>query len=141
MLCTPTVVMYNKYMGVVDLNDKMCRVDKTRRTYKWYIRIDCTCAAWALFNAFVIEAKVRPHGRTRDFRQFMVEVIHQLIGENSFCSKKQRGPSTSATLSTCITDACDMPVKGVGKLCRKSSQEGEDMFHVLWLLELPLHKG
>ena len=35
--CTPTVYEYNKYMGAVDLNDKMCRIDRSRRTYKWYI--------------------------------------------------------------------------------------------------------
>ena len=65
VLCTPTKKDYNKYMGAVNFNDKMCRLDKTRRTYKWYVRIDRNCVAWALFNAFVIEEKFRVHGRTR----------------------------------------------------------------------------
>ena len=32
--CTPTVTEYNRYMGAVDLNDKMCRFDTTCHTYE-----------------------------------------------------------------------------------------------------------
>ena len=49
--------------------------------------------AWALFNEFIIEAKFLAHGPSRDFRQFTVEVIHQLIGENRFRSRVHGRPS------------------------------------------------
>ena len=48
--CTPTVLEYTRYIGAIDLNDKMCRLDKTRCTYKWYVRVGRKCVAWALFN-------------------------------------------------------------------------------------------
>ena len=112
--CTPTVVEYNRYMGAVDFNDKMCRLDKTRRTYKWYVRIDRKCVAWALFNAFVIEEKFRAHGRKRDFRQFTVEVIHQLVGDSRFRCLKRGRPSTAVTLPSRITQSSHFPVKGEG---------------------------
>ena len=113
--CTPTVHQYNQYMGAVDYNDKMCRIDKSRRTYKWYVRIDRKCVAWALFNAFVIEGKFREHGRKRDFRDFTIEVIHQLVGENRFRSKKRGRSSTAVDPPARITDTTHMPVKGEGK--------------------------
>lgn len=51
---TPTVVAYNKHIGEVDLNDKMGRVDKSRKSYKWYTRVDRKCMHWALYNAYVL---------------------------------------------------------------------------------------
>ena len=32
--------LYRLYVDAVDLYDKMCRIDRSRCTYKWYIRID-----------------------------------------------------------------------------------------------------
>ena len=112
--CTPTVLQYNKYMGAVDLNDKMCRLDKSRRTYKWYVRLDRKCVAWALYNAYVIEAKFRAHGPRREFRHFTLEVVHQLIGENRFRSRPGRSTDAVA-LPAHMTDTTHLPVKGVGK--------------------------
>jgi hypothetical protein len=40
---TPSIVDYNKYMGGVDLNDKMTKIYKSRKTYHWYNRISLKC--------------------------------------------------------------------------------------------------
>ena len=112
--CTPTVHEYNRYMGAVDLNDKMCRLDKSRRTYKWYVRVDCKCVAWALYSAYVIESKFRVHGPTHDFRTFTLDVIHQLIGTNRFRSRQGR-PTTAVALPARMTDTTHFPVRGDGK--------------------------
>ena len=93
----------------IDLNDKMCRIDRSRRTYKWYIRIDRKCIAWAMFNAYIIEEKFRQHGQKRDLRQFQLEVIHKLVGENRFRSRKRGRPASTDNVPARITDTPHMP--------------------------------
>ena len=51
---TPSVKEYNAFMGGVDLNDKMTRLDKSRKAYKWYSRIDRKCFMWALYNSYIL---------------------------------------------------------------------------------------
>ena len=34
---SPTVVGYNQFMDGVDLNDKIAKLDQSRKAYKWYI--------------------------------------------------------------------------------------------------------
>ena len=89
---TPSVADYNKYMGGVDLNDKMTKIDKSRKTYHWYNHISRKSLMWAVFNAYIIEghfvAHHPPGKRARDFDSFFLEVIHQLVG--SFTSRKRK---------------------------------------------------
>ena len=47
---TPSVKEYNEFMGGVDLNNKMCKLDKSRKSYKWYIKIDRKAVMWAMYN-------------------------------------------------------------------------------------------
>lgn len=77
---TPTVVEYNKYMGGVDHNDKMTKMDKSRKSYKWYARVDRKCVLWAMYNGYVIYKSFHP---SKDYRDFTLDVIHQLIGPGS----------------------------------------------------------
>ena len=56
--CTPTVHQYNQYMDAVDYNDKMCRIDKSRRTYKWYVRIDRKCVAWGPLQCLRLRGEI-----------------------------------------------------------------------------------
>ena len=43
VVAPPTVVQYNRFMGGVDHNDRMAKLDKSRKSYKWYTRIDRKC--------------------------------------------------------------------------------------------------
>jgi hypothetical protein len=78
---TPTVVEYNKRMGGVDLNDKMAKVDKSRKAYKWYARIDRKCNMWALFNAYVLYSRNPLVLKPMEFRSFALRVQTTLIGK------------------------------------------------------------
>lgn len=91
---TPSVVEYNKYMGGVDLNDKMSRLDKSRKTYKWYARIDKKGIMWAMFNAYVLYKHIH---KDADYRKFQLDVIHGLIDGNTFIARiEPNEPSTSS---------------------------------------------
>ncbi len=89
---TPCVVEYNMFMGGVDLNDKMCTLDKSRKTYHWYNRVARKCLMWAAFNGYVIEGHFVPHvvggQRKRDFDSFILDLCHGLMG--NFSARKQR---------------------------------------------------
>lgn len=76
----PCVVLYNKFMGGVDLNDKMARLDRSRKSYKWYTRIDRKCVTWSLYNAYVLYK----HGlrKPMEYRDFMLNVLTALVGED-----------------------------------------------------------
>lgn len=76
---TPSVVLYNKYMGGVDLNDKMAKLDKSRKSYKWYTRIDRKCISWSMFNAYVLYSE-DPANPKIEYRDFMLKTLTVLIG-------------------------------------------------------------
>lgn len=80
---TPVVVQYNRMMGGVDLNDKMAKLDKSRKSYKWYTRIDRKCFQWGLYNAYVLYKLC--NDRPMEFRNFSLEVLTALVGEKKFC--------------------------------------------------------
>lgn len=94
---TPSVVEYNKYMGGVDHNDKMTRIDKSRKSYKWYARVDRKCIMWAMYNAFVLYRERHP---SKDYRDFTLDVIHDLIGKKSFKLIRKSTDGISAAAAT-----------------------------------------
>ena len=51
---TPAVVEYNKMMGGVDINDKMAKMDKSRKTYRWYTRVDRKMLLLAMVNSYIL---------------------------------------------------------------------------------------
>ena len=76
--------------------------------------------------------KFREHGRKRDFRDFTIEVIHQLVEENRFRSKKRGRSSTAVDPPARITDTTHMPVKGEGKdhVCVVCSEKHNRYKHI-----------
>ena len=81
---TPSVIAYNKYMGGVDLNDKMARLDKNRKTYKWYNRIDRKCVTWSLYNAYVLYKTNELVRKPMEYRDFVLSVFMAWIGSKTF---------------------------------------------------------
>ena len=84
---TPSVVVYNKKMGGVDLNDKMAKIDKSRKSYKWYSRIDRKCFQWALYNSYVLYKS--GHQNPVEFRDFALQV-HTAALSKSFLRVQKR---------------------------------------------------
>ena len=110
--CTPSVLAYNKYMGEVDLNDKMTKLDKSKRTYKWYIRLERKCLFWSLYNAYIIEGNFVDHHlpgkRKRDFRSFIYDVAHELVAD--FIARKRKRGRESGRIVYRLTDTDHMPI-------------------------------
>ena len=118
--CTPCVSEYNKNMGGVDVNDKMTRLDKSRRTYRWYLRLERKCLFWALFNGFILQKSnttIEEGKRKPDFRGFCYDVAHALVGP--FSSRKRKVAVGNPCKPLRITDTDHMPIKsdGTDHLC------------------------
>ncbi|XP_067950472.1 piggyBac transposable element-derived protein 4-like [Watersipora subatra] len=92
---TPSVIVYNQMMGGVDLNDKMAILDRSRKSYKWYARIDRKCFHWSLYNAYVLYK----HGQKKpmEFRDFVLQILTTWIGEKSFSRQSTRTNTPAAT--------------------------------------------
>ncbi|XP_070562433.1 piggyBac transposable element-derived protein 4-like [Ptychodera flava] len=111
----PCVVDYNQYMGGVDTYDKMTSLDKSRKTYLWCHRLVRKCIVWATYNAYVIEDHFttlsRQGQRKRDFRSFIIDLTHALIGD--FTARRQATPATSDKPTRLQADN-HMPAVGEG---------------------------
>jgi len=83
--CTPTVQAYAQFMAGVDKLDQNTRLNKEKKTMRWYRRIEVKLRECAIYNAFLIEGTVidqnPPHKRARDLLSFRMDLAHQLIGE------------------------------------------------------------
>ncbi|KAK3093822.1 hypothetical protein FSP39_020617 [Pinctada imbricata] len=81
---TPTVKGYATNMGGVDRLDQMSRVNKSKKSMRWYRKIEMKLRDIALYNAYVIEGTVidhtPTHKRKRDLLSFRLDLAHQLIG-------------------------------------------------------------
>jgi hypothetical protein len=114
----PTVIEYNKFMGGVDLNDKMTKLDKSRRTYKWYHRLFRKAVMWSMYNAYILEGCFVDHSpaakRKRDFRSFVLDVAHSLVSE---C--QQSNPANNNAIigmsAKRLSNEDHIPVVGEGK--------------------------
>lgn len=114
--CTAAVKEYNRHMGVVDMSDKMAKLDKSRRSYHWYMRVDRKMVMLSMVNAFIIFREAT--GSRNDLRTFILRVIHQLIGTKRFRERKAGRPtSTTAAVddNSRLVDTSHLPVKGEGK--------------------------
>ena len=116
--CPPSVSAYAKYMGGVDKLDQMTRQNKSKKTMKWYRRIESKMLETSLFNAYVIEGHVIDHTNgKRDFLSFKLDLIHQLIGENNVDRPTPGRPRVRdvAMNDNARLDRIDhWPVKGLG---------------------------
>lgn len=119
--CTPAVKIYNAMMGGVDVSDKMARLDKSRKAYRWYTCIDRKMTMLAIVNAFILCKAHR--GSSIDLRTFALRVIHQLFGERRFRQKEGGRPRrvnrNSRTVQlkheSRLVDTSHFPARGQGK--------------------------
>ena len=79
--CPAVVKRYNEFMGGVDRNDQMTRLNKSRKHYKWPHRLMVKFVMWAAFNAFVIMGIKQPGRRKVTFHSFINDLCHELVGE------------------------------------------------------------
>ena len=71
------------------MNDKMAKIDKSRKSYKWYTRIDRKCVHWSLFNAYVLykTESLQKDQKFIEFREFALQILNDLVGEGTFRRK------------------------------------------------------
>ena len=73
------------YMGGIDHNDKMCRLDRARKSYKWYTRIYRKCAMWAVYNSYVL---YKEKNWNQDYRVYQLNLIHMLVNNRKIRTAK-----------------------------------------------------
>ena len=101
-------------MGRVDRLDQMTRQNKSKKTMKWYRRIEQKMTETSVYNAYVIEGSVIDHSK-RDFLSFKLDLIHGLIGDN-FKEKTSIGRPRSLLHNDHRLDGINhWPVRGEGK--------------------------
>lgn len=87
---TPSVVGYAQFMGGVDRLDQLARMNKSKKSLRWYRKIEVKLREISLYNAYVIEGSIIDQApqqhRKRDFLSFRLDVAHSLIG--SFRAKR-----------------------------------------------------
>ena len=83
MVPATPVVKYNKCMGGVDMNNKMAKIVKSRKSYKWYTRIDRKCVHCLVQN-ISIEQKdqslCKKDQKFMEFREFALQILNDLVG-------------------------------------------------------------
>jgi hypothetical protein len=97
LTATPTQKAYAQYMGGVDRLDQMTRINKEKKSMRWYRKIEVKLREVSIYNAYVLEGCVmdhdRPKKRKRDLMSFKLELAHSLIGDFS-CRKAFKRPRT-----------------------------------------------
>ena len=82
--CMPTVEAYAKSMAGVDRLDQNIRLNKEKKTMRWYGRIETKLRECTLYNAYIIEGTVvnhfPPNKQKRDLLSFWMDVTHELTG-------------------------------------------------------------
>jgi len=72
-------------MGGWDLNDQMTRLYRSRRNYRWPQRLMLKILFWCIYNAYIIESKLKPNmsagKRARSFSHFVDELCLALVGD------------------------------------------------------------
>ena len=119
-VCPPSVAAYADNMNGVDRLDQNTRQNKSKKTMKWYRRIETKLMETAIYNAYVLEGEVTDHkvqGQTkRDLLSFKMDLAHELIG-NHFVAKQQTGrPRSEMTAADPSLDRTDhWPLRGEGE--------------------------
>ena len=89
--------------------DKMARLSKSRKTYRWYIRI----------NIKIIFCKTIRKAHTSkkiDFHTFLLTVIHQLTGEHRFRQQEAGRPqATNVAEKRWLVDISHFSVKSTSE--------------------------
>ena len=85
------------YVGGVDHNDKMYRLDTARKSYKWYTRIDRKCAMWAVYNSYVLYKEKNPN---QDYREYQLNLIHTLVNNREIRTAKRKVDTPQQSVST-----------------------------------------
>lgn len=87
---TPTQQAYAQFMAGVDRLDQMTRVNKEKKSLRWYRKIETKLRQISIYNAYILEGSVenheKPNKRKRDLLSFKMELAHSLIGD--FSGKK-----------------------------------------------------
>ena len=119
---TSAVVDYNNNMNAVDKLDQNTVLDKSRKQYKWHMRLVLKMVEWAIFNAFVLEQESRrSHGitgegpRKRDMLFFRQDLAMQLIGEHRVSVKHKRLSAVAPTEDRLNVQLLHIPVVGEGR--------------------------
>ena len=78
--------MFLEMEKIVHLHSKplqgcSARQNKSKKTMKWYRRVERKLMEISLYNSYVIEGEVVDHSK-RDFLSYKLDLIHQLIGDN-----------------------------------------------------------
>lgn len=85
---TPTQQSYAQYMGGVDRLDQMSRVNKEKKSLRWYRKIEFKLREVSIYNAYVLEGCVtshqRPNKRKWDLMSFKLELAYSLMGDFSY---------------------------------------------------------
>lgn len=96
----PSGAAYSKYMGAVDRNDQVTKLNKSKKAMRWYRKIERKLLGLSIYNAYVLEGSVieheRPGKRKRDLLKFKLELAHELIRQMRIRKRARRSRSATS---------------------------------------------
>ena len=113
---TPTVHEYGQYMNAVDRNDQMTKLNKSKKSMRWYRKIERKLLELSVYNAYIIEGTTMDHNapgkRKRDLQSFRLDLAHALVGTNRL-RKRPRSENSENLLR--LDNMAHYPYVGEGK--------------------------
>ena len=95
--CTKLVADYSKYMNGVDKCDQNTVLDKSRKQYRWHMRVFLKAIEWAVWNSYCLYTLDRKSRgitgvghRKIDLLHFRKTLIIQLIGDYRVLPRKRK---------------------------------------------------
>lgn len=120
--CTPTVTAYSQYMGGVDRLDQMTRLNKSKKTMKWYRRLERKLLELSLYNSYVIRGHVTEGARDGEYARqqpgflfYKLDVAHELVGTSHLDRPSVGRPRSDANNITRLDRLDHLAVKGEGR--------------------------
>ena len=94
------VADYCGYMGGCDINDQVCRLNRTRRHYRWPRRLFIKIFMWACYNAYIIMDHYKTHKNQTREQEHLGSSSNRFACLSLAHLRKQQRPSVVATVQS-----------------------------------------
>jgi len=112
---SPIVQAYASYYKGVDLLDQMTRLNKSKRSLRWYRKVERKLFECAVYNSFLLmkdlKGTLKDNGRPMTSLEWRLDLAHQLVGDYQQATASVGRPRREANMAHLRLDRQDhLPV-------------------------------